>query len=271
MDYERYTFLHQLATEYQPDQLEVIRQPNGLVEEGNTRNYTFHALLTLTSREARLERLVALKEMSGERYNNLPLFQYWPTDVEQSPPQGITLERAKAALPEAISIGHRYEPYGPNCIVISPLYSKKESPKLVNAILKSYYMGREVPDQTPFDRLREIARHIRAVHTMHPKRDGNGRTNLKGLLNMWLEEEGFSPIISPVKPAAFRGDRTLNGLVEDILTGMHDFIKVVDTCKREVGEPNPQATFQGTMGESSHQPEQEDPYVANAMWAFRNP
>src|SRR5205823_3693672 len=62
-------------------------------------------------------------------------------------------------------------------IVMRPLYSVEQGSKHIDAILESYYEGKKVPGQTEYQRLREILRTIRALHTMHPKLDSNWRVN----------------------------------------------------------------------------------------------
>jgi hypothetical protein len=248
INYERYTEFYRLVTEstdFNDEEREYILQPNGLDSDNpvdGTLSCCFHNLPPQESREDRLERLIALKEMSGERYKGLLLFQDWPTGVERPErTNAITPEIAKA-LPQGITIGREFfrdripdydRPHdvpGYQTVII-PLYSKKECPKLVGAILNSYYKGRKVPDRTELDKIRWITMHICALHMMHPKRDAHGRVHLKWLLNEWLQEEGFSPIIHPGKPHEFRGNKTLDGLVEYILIGMHDFINVANKYK----------------------------------------
>jgi len=109
-----------------------------------------------------------------------------------------------------------------------PSYLKDEGQKHVNSILESYYQGREKPSQTDYQRLREIARTIRALHVIHTKYDANSRTNIFGLMNKWLIEEVFSPTILPYGKGVFYGEKTIDGLVEDMLIGMHLFMREVE-------------------------------------------
>jgi hypothetical protein len=111
-------------------------------------------------------------------------------------------------------------------------YLQDEGPQHVNAILESYYEGRKIPNQTQYQRLKEIARATRALHVLHPKGDGNGRTNIFGFMNKCLIEEGFCPAILPNGPEVFGGMKTLDGLVEDMLVGIHSYIKEVNRHKR---------------------------------------
>jgi hypothetical protein len=50
-------------------------------------------------------------------------------------------------------------------------------------------------------------------------------------MNYLLKKEGFCPAILPNGPEVFGGTKTLDGLVEDMLLGMHEFIKVVKQHK----------------------------------------
>jgi len=112
-------------------------------------------------------------------------------------------------------------------ILIRPLYLPHESEGHVDAILNSYYKGKEASNQDKYHRLKEIARTVRNMHVLHPKGDGNGRTNVYGLMNKYLIEEGFCPAILPDGPDVFGGEKTPGGLAKDMLIGMMSFIEEV--------------------------------------------
>ena len=208
---------------------------NGGIGENHT-YYTFGYI----SEPKIYERIAALQEMQDERINGLPLFQNWQSARVDSGIQ-VLYDGIVKSPPQAITVGwvdHGCQPSEGEAgwITMVPAYRKEEGPRHVNAILESYYQRRERPNQTEYQRLREIARTVRALHVMHPKVDGNGRTNIFGLMNKWLIEEGFCPAILPNGPGVFGGKKTLDGLVEDMLGGMHSFIKEVEQNRKKIDE-----------------------------------
>jgi tetratricopeptide (TPR) repeat protein len=240
MDYKEYTEIHKLATKYVPDDKQkLMHQLNGI----STGEIGGCGCYTLSSKEDGIslrERVAALREMSKELINGLPLFQDCPSRQREFHKAIMKYEQ----IPKGITMGlvlhdpHFISPSSgqlkkkeTGSIIMANAYLIDEGPQHVNAILGSYYEGRKISNQTQDQRLREIARATRALHVLHPKGDGNGRTNIYGFMNKCLIEEGFCPAILPNGPEVFGGMKTLDGLVEDMLVGMHSYIKEVNRHK----------------------------------------
>jgi hypothetical protein len=197
-------------------------------------SYTFHCITMKENAEMLDHRLRVFRELQKDCINGLPLFQHWQSEKESIEQ---IVDDIKQSPPKAITVGwmrHDYKPIGsephiqlypsePGHTIMIPSYRKSEGPEHVDSVLRSYYQGRKRPSQTEYERLTEIARTIRTLFIMHPKSDGNGRTITFGLLNKFLIEEGFSPTILPTAKVC----RTLDGLVEDMVIGMHSFMREV--------------------------------------------
>lgn len=92
----------------------------------------------------------------------------------------------------------------------------------VNAALTRYYQERAVA-ATNQAKLEAIVRVIRALHVIHAFRDANGRLHIMLMLNRFLTEEGFSPVILRNNPEMFGGSYAIAELVQEVLNGMTDF------------------------------------------------
>jgi Fic/DOC family len=102
-------------------------------------------------------------------------------------------------------------------------YSNADRDKYLDAVFKSYNDRiQQARTQGRSAQLKEIDRLVQNIHMMHPFNDGNGRTNVYGLMNRCLLEEGFSVAILPDGPGVFGGLKTLDGLVRDMIVGMRD-------------------------------------------------
>jgi hypothetical protein len=193
--------------------------------------------------EGMYERLAALQELQEERINGLPLLQNWKStkhdskdrieDLYRHGPCAIAVswvDQTCKVYESAYSCSYKI---GNGEIEIIMNYQKGDAPRHVNAILARYYQARARPDRDERQKLTDIAQTVRALHVMHPKGDGNGRTHIFGLMNKWLIEEGFPPAILPNGPGVFGGLKTLDGLVEDMLEGMHAFVNAVEESRKE--------------------------------------
>lgn len=124
-----------------------------------------------------------------------------------------------------------------------PNYTQEQAPQKVQQILDEYYQEQEkirkqrklgktivVGELTEADQksLLVIVKCIRALHVGHFFPDANGRLNIMLLLNKFLLEECFSPVILN-DPAVFGGGKSLKQLLEEVLTGMSTFLQVVKT------------------------------------------
>jgi len=242
MSYNDYTEMHKIATEFLPnDKRDQMRWRGGIDEL--TTAYTRYNITPAKNTEILYERFKSFQEMRNEHINDLPLFQNWQSEEEEYIEEVV--HSIRQSSPRAITIGWVRHDYKPTAIdpsdqfyaaelgstIMIPSYLKDEGPRHVDSVLKLYYQGRETPGQTEYQRLRAIAETIRKLHVMHPKYDGNSRTNIFGLMNKWLIEEGFSPTILPNGKGVFYGVKTLDGLVEDMVIGMHSFMREVKQNK----------------------------------------
>jgi hypothetical protein len=84
-----------------------------------------------------------------------------------------------------------------------------------------------VQANTGTERLQAIAKVIRALHVIHAFRDANGRLNIMLLLNKFLIENGFMPVILPHDPEVFGGSYSIDDLVTEIVLGMRAFREAV--------------------------------------------
>jgi hypothetical protein len=92
----------------------------------------------------------------------------------------------------------------------------------VNAALARYHQEVGVA-ATRLATLEAIVRVIRALHVIHAFRDANGRLHIMLMLNRFLTEEGFSPVILRNNPEMFGGSYTITQLVQEVTDGMTDF------------------------------------------------
>ena len=265
MNYEDYTKIHDIATEHIPDNRKSIartpigfsigyrynRQYNRLDRYYNVEEEMRYSLANVGDKEM-YERIAAFQELREEHVNGLSILQDWRStkydittrtqELAQYPPDAI----AVSWVNHTCEVNQNICFIGDGGIEIMTAYEKKDGPRHVNAILQRYYQGRARPNQTEYQRLTEIARTVRALHVMHPKGDANGRTHIFGLMNKWLIEEGFPPAILPNGPGVFGGLKTLEGLVEDMLEGMHAFVNAVEESRKEAtarsSSPEPQKT-----------------------------
>jgi len=238
MNYDDLTRMYDLATEFLPnDQRDQMRRMGGIDEASNA--YTRYFIAKEENTEMLYERFRLFQELQKDHFCGLPLFQNWPSeqkyieqivnDIRESPSKAITVGWVRHDYkPTALEPSLQSYAAEPGNTIMIPSYRKSEGPRYVNSILSAYYQGREKSGQTEYDRLTEIARTIRALFIMHPKYDGNGRTIMFGLMNKFLIEEGFSPTILP---NANKVNLTLDGLVEDMLIGMHSFMRAVKENK----------------------------------------
>jgi len=246
MNYDDYTSIHNIAIKFDSSfngKRDEMYQMGGI--DKLTEEYTRYRIDPAENVEILHERIKAFQEMRNECINGLPLFQNWQSEEEEYIEHVV--HSIGQSSPRAITIGWVRHDYKPTALeqskqfyaaerghtIMIPSYRKQDGPRHVNSVLTLYYQGRETrEDQTEYQRLTAIAETIRRLHVMHPKRDGNGRINMSGLMNKWLIEEGFSPAILPNDPEVFIGLKTLDGLVEDMVSGMHLFMGEVEQNKK---------------------------------------
>lgn len=180
-------------------------------------------------------RQAAHEEMEKESINGIPLFR----EMQNSPDarRWNLQEQLEYIIHNYLSNGayikdhalvlgfqKRYE--NETYMVMVPYYESKNAMKIVDTILRSYQ--EEVKKaQDDYQRLTAIARVVRNLHMIHPYQDGNGRTNIFGIMNKCLIEQNFCPAILPHGPVVFGGLKQLDGLVLDMLQGMQAFLQEV--------------------------------------------
>jgi len=230
MNYNDYNTIHNLVTEFLPENVKNRMQTMGGISEDR---FTCYPIIMREQAQDNIFR--AFQEIQKERINDRPLFQYWQSekehiepivdDIRKSPPEAIVVGWAGHSYESIISEPRNQMSYiaEPGHIMMIPSYRGDEGPDYVTSVLSSYYEGRERPDQTEYDRLREIARTIRTLFIMHPHADGNART-IRTLMNKNLIEEGFPPTILPSAKVLL----PLDELVEEMVSGMRSFMKAVE-------------------------------------------
>lgn len=111
-------------------------------------------------------------------------------------------------------------------------YKRDEGKAYVNAALARYY--REVGSARGREaKLRAIVKVIRALHVIHAFRDANGRLHIMLMLNKFLTEEGFSPVLLENDPEIFGGSYSVDELVDEVEEGMVNFRGLVSESKKE--------------------------------------
>ena len=218
MNYDDYTKIHDIVIEHLPTYKRY--------KMGQPASYESHSLGNIDYNETQ-ERVKAFQEMQEERINDLPLFE----NLVRTPESVVHPSNLPS---KAITVGrvrYDYHPHQFGEIIMDSHWPAEAGPRHVNTILESYYQGREQPNQTKHQRLREIARTVRALHVMRPKVGGNEQTHIF-LLNKWLVEEGFSSTILPNGFKVFEGVKTIDGIVKDMVEGMHSFKNEVDKSSK---------------------------------------
>jgi hypothetical protein len=101
-------------------------------------------------------------------------------------------------------------------------YPAASGPQYVTAALNRYHQ--EIAAAlTSQAKLEAIVRVIRALHVIHAFRDANGRLHIMLMLNRFLTEQGFSPVILRKNPDMFGGSYTIAQLVQEVRDGMTEF------------------------------------------------
>ena len=107
------------------------------------------------------------------------------------------------------------------------MFNKVKAGERIELIFKHYYDTLQIAAENgadPASRLRIIVEAIRSLHVGHFFADANGRLNTMTLLNKFLIEEGFSPVIME-STAVFGGAFSVEQLVGQVTRGMRHFSK----------------------------------------------
>ena len=177
--------------------------------------------------------LTGLREMAGERtlgFNvDHPVGQHNPGNASSLARVQYLGRRALADNAEANSKLH---PLGDN------FYAKvardpDTAPVRIQAILDGYYAeigGIHGGSQEARNKrkLGVIVKAVRALHVGHFFQDANGRLNTMTLLNKFLIEEGFTPVIMD-DTGAFGGGFSVAQLIAQIVRGMRAFKESVES------------------------------------------
>lgn len=224
MHYEEYIKIHDLSTEYCPNR-DDMRKDAGAVITNSTFNHGRYGTIRPKTGEDLQDRVAAFQEIENEFIDGLPLFGSLPfedaIDVDGCSRQIVTgrVNHGDIPIPDV-----RF-PTG--CIEIASTYPREQIPHYINTILESYYESQKTANGR-YHIIKNIAKATRTLNVLHPKMDANGRTNVNTFMNKCLIEEGLSPTILPNDPEIFNGEKTLDRLVEDVLIGMHSFIREVN-------------------------------------------
>jgi len=226
MDYKKYTDLHETMIKYLPDNdwKEEIRNPWA---SALAKKMIWRVFKMAEDELGQQEQLAAFTKMENDRIKGIPLFTRIIDDGARTGNES-DFDLIEEKPSEAMSVGIIYK--SDQTIVMCALCQRdpNEGKEHIQNILELYNQKKEQKERSDYQILKDIAWASRAMHMAHHWRDANGRTNITGFVNEELIAAGFSPTILPHGPEVFGGQKTLNGLVEDMLNGMHSFIKEVD-------------------------------------------
>lgn len=112
--------------------------------------------------------------------------------------------------------------------LVNTNYESEDAKGVMKFLLDAYYEEMKSCDLIENEReqdqskLRAIVRVIRGLHTAHVFTDANGRLNTMVLLNKFLMEEGFDPVIMD-DTSVFGGGFNIEQLVGQVRRGMNTF------------------------------------------------
>jgi hypothetical protein len=235
LDSRTYATYHYLAATdiNDAEQLRAMHKHGGVDPDRGEYNAFYNRWANNRSPEE-YDRRVAHEEMKSERINGVPLFREMPETFDAAiagyrPQEQLDqyiyrnyLRKGKYVEGDAMVIGFKQKDGEQSNTLIVPYYRSKDAMKVVDAVSRSYQ--EEVDHaQNDYQRLTAVARLVRTLHMIHPYQGGNGRTNIYGIMNKCLIEQGFSPAILPHGPDVFGGEKPLDGLVLDMVHGMQAF------------------------------------------------
>jgi hypothetical protein len=204
-----------------------IRMDNGVFrgQTGEVRPTGAYPLYRRDDSTATLqEHEAALAEMQNDHVQGVPLCT---RNAELKSEDDVRNRFAQVYDPRqaiTISVPDGADPYR---TLMIPNYPRSDNKALTDAIFQEHYDKQAQGNQTKYERLTEIVKTWRRKQVAHTSVDGNGRSNITIGLNKMLIDEGFCPTILPESPRVFGGAKTLDGLVEDVVVGMHRFIAEV--------------------------------------------
>jgi hypothetical protein len=211
---------HHMVTEgtLSRDDQTFVPTPDALSGKGTT--------FPMTRREGDLPSAVAFEEMAkSEIIGLLPAAQlsYHSAIVDSDTPEQRYLKRATAESPGgSMTLLRPLSTY-----LIDTNYDQQDAAAIMDMLLDTYYTALEQADQIQGpaqdeEKLRTIVTLIRALHTAHLFTDANGRLNTMVLLNQFLIEEGFDPVILD-DTSVFGGGFSIDQLVGQVKRGMNTF------------------------------------------------
>ncbi|WP_346137101.1 hypothetical protein [Lentzea roselyniae] len=108
---------------------------------------------------------------------------------------------------------------------LEPAYAPAETSVLTDAVFERYYneLAGAVGDH---DRLRAIARAVRALQVLHPLGDGNGTLNVYLLLPRLLLANGFRPVFARSTSRLFSGGFTVDQIATALRWGLDQQLPV---------------------------------------------
>jgi hypothetical protein len=223
-NYIEYTRMHRILTEHSHNK-EQMRELSGIrITSGDYAESTSYNIKQSNDAIDLHEQIEALEEMERIYINDRPLFRSLP----------LTTALRLSDLPERPIVlglvGHGYDDPAEllsiaNVIKMKTLYQPRMGPQYVDTILTEYNRDLKTAGGDRYDIIRCIAKATNQLHTLHQKQDANGRTNI-AFMNACLIREGLCPAIRSIKYSInLGGYKTIDGMVEEILIGMHSFIR----------------------------------------------
>src|SRR5579859_5109114 len=100
-------------------------------------------------------------------------------------------------------------------------YQKAKGPTIAQQCFETYYLEQKRASSV-LEKQRAIVKCIRSLHVAHLFPDANGRLNILLLLNFFLLQAGFLPVILR-DPAVFGGALTLDELLQELERGEGTF------------------------------------------------
>jgi len=228
-----------LRTDLSPDDLVEIHDmvtAGTLTKTDNSFGATPHALsgrgsqgttFPMTKKDDELPSAVAFEELAASGVVGLDSRAQGPYQtpiVDGDNPERRFRKRATAA-----STGNSMTNVRPlSNYVVDTNYDQQDATAIMGELLDAYHDERGRADKLTDDsardatKLRAIVKVIRGLHTAHVFTDANGRLNTMVLLNKFLLEEGFDPVIMD-DTSMFGGGFSVEQLVGQVTRGMNTF------------------------------------------------
>ena len=138
-------------------------------------------------------------------------------------------------------------------------YDREDADSLVNRIFDSYYAALKRGKGNIKATLSAIVTVVRDLHVGHFFPDANGRVNIMLLLNKFLIENGFRPVVLRQPPGIFGGAQTVDYLVDAVIEGIAEFDRLTIEIGRLPQQTEPKKESKG------EEKEEEEEDLAEAL------